>query len=247
VLRLYQDIYRRSDEMRQSATVGVGEFERWAGLAAATAAAVYGLSRRNAAGMFLAAGAVPLAYRSLSGHWPGFGNGSVEQGGYSPNDTRVALSGDRGVHVRESVRIERPIEEVYRFWRDLENLPTFMAYLESVTDLGQGRSHWCAKGPAGVAVEWDAEIINDVPNKVIGWRSLPDSDVVTAGSVNFSEVRGGRATQLDVHLQYAPPAGKAGALVASMMGREPSQTIREDLRRVKNLLEAGEIPRTDVY
>ena len=100
-----------------------------------------------------------------------------------------------------------------------------------------------AAGPAGLAVEWDAEIINEVENKLIAWRSLPGSDVVTAGSVNFDAARGGRSTQVSVHLQYAPPAGKAGALVASLFGREPSQTIREDLRHFKQLLEAGEIPR----
>jgi len=89
-------------------------------------------------------------------------------------------------------------------------------------------------------VEWDAEIINEVENKVIGWRSLPGADVVTAGSVNFSSTPDGRGTDVSVHLQYEPPAGKAGAFVASLFGREPSQTIHEDLHRVKGLLEAGE-------
>jgi uncharacterized membrane protein len=116
-----------------------------------------------------------------------------------------------------------------------------MEYLDRVDDLGNGRSHWVAKGPAGKTVEWDAEIINEVENKVIGWRSLSDADVPIAGSVNFDAVRNGRATQLSVRLQYAPPAGRAGAFVAMLFGREPSQTIREDLRRLKQLLEAGEI------
>jgi uncharacterized membrane protein len=145
--------------------------------------------------------------------------------------------------VRESIRLEVTLEAVYRFWRRLENLPQFMTHLERVTETGEGKSHWVASGPAGLAVEWDAEIINEVENQVIAWRSLPGSDVVTAGSVNFDAVRGGRSTQVSVHLQYAPPAGKAGALVASLFGREPSQTIREDLRHFKQLLEAGEIPR----
>jgi uncharacterized membrane protein len=118
-----------------------------------------------------------------------------------------------------------------------------MRYLERVTESADGRSHWVAAGPAGVAVEWDAEIINEVENKLIAWRSLAGSEVVTAGSVNFDTVRGGRSTQVSVNLQYAPPAGKAGAMVASLFGREPAQTIREDLRHFKQLLEAGEIPR----
>jgi uncharacterized membrane protein len=111
-----------------------------------------------------------------------------------------------------------------------------MAHLESVTDLGGGRSHWVAKGPAGSRVEWDAEIINEVDGKVIGWRSLPGSDVVSAGSVNFSPVSAGEC-ELSVHLQYEPPAGRVGAAAAMILGREPSQTIREDLRHVKRILE----------
>src|SRR5205085_739152 len=127
--------------------------------------------------------------------------------------------------------------------RRLENLPQFMAHLDQVTETSDSRSHWAARGPAGLAVEWDAEIINEVENKVLGWRSLPGSDVATAGSVHFHAARGGRSTQVTVHLQYAPPAGKAGAFLASLFGREPSQTIREDLRHFKQLLEAGEVPR----
>jgi uncharacterized membrane protein len=147
------------------------------------------------------------------------------------------------VHVRESIRLEVPLAEVFRFWRRLENLPRFMTHLERVTESSGGKSHWVAVGPGGLAVKWDAEIINEVENKLMAWQSLPGSDVVTAGSVNFASARAGRSTEVSVHLQYAPPAGKAGALIASLFGREPSQTIREDLRRFKQLLEAGEIPR----
>jgi uncharacterized membrane protein len=118
-----------------------------------------------------------------------------------------------------------------------------MEHLERVDDLGNNRSHWIAKGPGGRKYEWDAEIINEIPNKVIGWRSLPGSDIVTAGSVNFDRVRNGSATQLSVSLQYAPPAGRFGKVIAQVLGDEPSQTIREDLRRLKWILEAGEVPR----
>jgi uncharacterized membrane protein len=118
-----------------------------------------------------------------------------------------------------------------------------MTHLHRVTETGDGTSHWVAAGPAGLVVEWEAEIINEVENRVLAWRSLPGSDVVTAGSVNFEAIRGGRGTQVSVHLQYAAPTGKVGALVASLFGREPAQTIREDLRHFKQLLEAGEIPR----
>jgi uncharacterized membrane protein len=216
----------------------VRDIERWASLATATTVVAYGLARRTVPGVCLAFAATPLAYRGLVGEWPRFRNGRLASG-----DTRAALAGERGIHVRESIRVERPLAEVYRFWRQFENLPRFMTHLERVTDLDNGRSHWVARGPGPLRIEWDAEIINEVENKVIGWRSLPGSDVVTAGSVNFSTVRGGRSTQVSVHLQYAAPGGRAGALVATIAGRDPSHAIREDLRRVKQLLEAGEIPR----
>jgi uncharacterized membrane protein len=156
-------------------------------------------------------------------------------------DTRVALAGPRGVRVKDAIRLERPIEEVFSYWRRLENLPTFMTHLARVDATSPTRSHWVAKGPGGMRVEWDAEIINEIENSLIAWRSLPGSEVATAGSVNFSAVRAGRSTQVTVNLQYAPPAGKAGDLVASLFGRAPSQTIREDLRVLKQRLEAGEI------
>jgi uncharacterized membrane protein len=197
-----------------------------------------GTSRRAAVGALLGVSCAPLLYRGLTGHWP-----SVLDGLTAPDNTKAALGDTRGVHVRESIRLEVPLAEVYGFWRRLENLPRFMAHLDRVTETSENQSHWVAVGPAGLVGEWDAEIINEVENKRIAWRSLPGSDIVTAGSVNFDAVRAGRSTQVSVHLQYAPPAGKAGALVASLFGREPSQTIREDLRHFKQLLEAGENPR----
>jgi uncharacterized membrane protein len=212
--------------------------EKWLALGTGALLLVFGASRRSPAGAWLAVSSAPLLYRGLTGHWP-----AIVDGSFQPDDTRVALGGERGVHVRESIRLERPVADVYRFWRRLENFPRFMAHLRHVAETPDGTSHWVADGPAGLAVEWDAEIINEVEDKVLAWKSLPGSDVVTAGSVNFREVRGGRGTQVSVHLQYAPPAGKAGALIASLFGREPSQTIREDLRRFKQLLEAGEISR----
>lgn len=193
----------------------------------------YGALRRSQARPWIAAAAVPFLYRGISGRWP-----LVPRGNH---DTKRALGGSRGVRVREAIRLEMPIHDVYTFWRRLENLPHFMRHLSSVREDGRGRSHWVANGPAGLAVEWDAELINEEQDRVIAWRSLPGSDVTTAGSVTFATARGGRATQVTVTLQYEPPGRKAGALVAALFGREPSQTIREDLRRLKQILEAGEI------
>jgi uncharacterized membrane protein len=232
------DTTANPSDFEQTSEPSIRQIERWGALAAAAAVIGYGVSRRSTAGLLLAAGAAPLAYRGVTGRWPA----GLESLLGSSGDTREALSGQRGVKVRESIRLECPVEEVYRFWSRFENLPTFMENLAEVTDLGGGRSHWVARGPGGVRVEWDAEIINEIQNKVLAWKSLPGGDVVSAGSVTFEPARGGdRGTQLTVTLQYDPPAGKFGALVASAFGSEPSQTIREDLRRLKQLLEAGEI------
>ena len=216
----------------------VDQLQRWGALAAAAAVIGYGVTRRSIPGLLMAAGAAPLAWRGATGRWPAACAALVSSSG----ETREALSGPRGIRVRESVRLECPIEEVYRFWSRFENLPTFMPNLAEVTDLGGGRSHWVARGPGGVRVQWDAEIINEIQNKVLAWKSLPGGDVVSAGSVTFEPARGADSgTQLTVTLQYEPPAGKFGQLVAKAFGREPAQTIREDLRRLKQLLEAGEI------
>ena len=155
------------------------------------------------------------------------------------SDTRQQLGGSSGVHVEESVTVNRPVAEVYRFWRNFENLPNFMNHLESVSQREAGISHWVAKGPAGTKVEWDARIINEVDDKVIGWQSIEGSTISTAGSVNFAETP--RGTEVRVHLQYNPPAGKVGAAIAWLLGEEPSLQIREDLRRFKQLMETGEI------
>lgn len=229
----------RRDHVRRRRT-NVAELERWGSIASGAVAIAYGLSGRSRSGTWWSAAGTALVYRGLTGHCPVYSTFGVSTANGS--DTRTALGGDSGIHVHESIRLEKPVDEVYRFWRRFQNLPRFMTYLERVEDLGNGRWHWVAKGPAGMRVEWDAEIINEVENKVVGWRSLPGSRVTMAGSVNFDTVRQGQSSQVTVHLQYAPPAGRAAAFVAQLFGREPSQTIREDLRRFKQLLEAGEIP-----
>jgi uncharacterized membrane protein len=220
-------------------TLSLADAENWLALGAGALLMVIGASRRSSIGAGVALAGLPLLYRGFTGRWP-----DVLNGQRNGDSTKDALGGgDRGVHVRESIRLEVPVAEVYPFWRRLDNLPQFMSHLDRVTQTSDGKSHWVTSGPAGLKVEWDAEIINEVENKVIAWRSLPGSDVVTAGSVSFDGVRGGRSTQVSVHLQYAPPAGKAGSFIASLFGREPSQTIREDLRHFRQMFEAGEVPR----
>ena len=159
--------------------------------------------------------------------------------------TRRHLGGSRGIIVEDAITIYRPVSEVYSFWRNLENLPRFMEHLEEVQVLDRFHSHWVARGPLGMRVEWDAEVINDIPPTLLSWKSVGHSDVVSAGSVRF-KAAGEHATQVRVKLQYDPPAGKLGATVAWLIGEEPQNQIAEDLRRFKQLLETGEVQRENI-
>jgi uncharacterized membrane protein len=152
-------------------------------------------------------------------------------------DDKVA----RDVHLEISIAIEKSPEELYDFWRDFKNLPLFMRNLESVTELSQTQSHWVAKGPGGSRVEWDAEIYTEKENELISWRSLADADFVNAGSVRFQAGPEGHGTFVRVSMNYNPPAGKVGATLVQLFGAEPAQLIKEDLRRLKQIMEAGEV------
>jgi len=154
-------------------------------------------------------------------------------------------NGNRGIHAKASCIVNRTPEEVYQFWRNFRNLPRFMRHLESVEDYGDGRSHWKAKGPAGMEVEWDATIVADVPNEVITWRSLENSDVDNAGAVRFERAPGNRGTIIKVNLEYNPMAGPLGAAVAKLFGEEPEQQLDDDLRRFKQVMEIGEVVVSD--
>jgi uncharacterized membrane protein len=153
--------------------------------------------------------------------------------------------GNQGIHAKASCIVNRSPDEVYRFWRNFENLPRFMKHLDSVQETGEGRSHWVATGPAGTTVEWDATIIADVPGEVITWRSLENSDVDNAGAVRFEAAPGNRGTIVKVNLQYNPPAGVVGATFAKLFGEEPEQQLDDDLRRFKQVMEVGEVVVSD--
>jgi len=212
----------------------VGDAERWMTFAAAAALAGWAIRRRQRESWALGAMSAALFYRAATGYCPAYHAAGIST---STSDTRRALAGSAGVHVLDEVIVNRPIGEVYGFWRNLENLPRVMQHLESVTDLGSGRSRWVARAPLGMHVEWDAQINHEEPNKVIGWRSVEGSTVVSAGSVNFDEVEGG--TRVRVKLQYSPPGGKLGAWLAWAFGEEPSLQVRDDLERFKSFMEAG--------
>ena len=215
------------------------DLQRFVALGNGVVLLLFGMKKRSLAGVCLAAASAPLLYRGLTGRWPVL-PGTGDRSDRKAAEALGALESGGGLKVRDAVQLELPVEEVYGYWRQLDNLPRFMKHLVSVTENGGQHSHWVASGPGGVRVEWDAELIEDVPNQRLAWRSLPGSEIDTSGSVQFDRVRGDRSTQVTVDLRYAPPAGQLGALIASLFGRAPSQTIREDLRRFKQILEAGE-------
>ena len=202
--------------------IPAGGFARWAPLVGGVGLAMLGLSRRSRAGLFLGAAGGYLIYH----------------GATAKTDPMANVA-------RSSIVIDAPTAEIYRFWRNFENLPIFMHHLDSVTDLGNGRSEWIAIGPMGTRVQWTAEIVNEREGEFIAWRSLPDSEVNVDGFVAFSKATGNRGTLVEAMINFRPPAGAAGRIAARLMGKDPSFMMRNDLRRLKALLETGEIPTTE--
>lgn len=206
--------------------------QRLIGGAAGGALVLMGLRKRGVLGLGIAAVGGYLAYRAATGNDPvmkaaGLGSGPASS---------------KPIFVEHSVVIERPPQQVYDFWRKLDNLPQIMSHLEEVTQLDAKRSRWVAKAPLGTHVEWEAEIVNDKPGERIGWHSLPGATVDNAGSVQFEGMPGGNSTRVHVALSYRPPAGPLGAAVAKLFGEEPSQQIAEDLQKFKQSFE-GSAPR----
>lgn len=229
--------------VKQRQTQNVHDYERYASVIGGGALAVYGLTRGSLGGFALALLGGGLLYRGTTGHcnvYEAMGVNTAEKG----QKSGAAVSKDRGIHVNKTVTINRSPEELYSFWRNFENLPRFMNHLESVKVTSDNRSHWVAKAPAGSTVEWDAEIINEKENELIAWRSLEGADVDNSGSVRFQKAQNGQGTEIKVEIQYTPPGGILGAAFAKLFGEEPQQQVDGDLRRFKQLMEAGEIPTT---
>lgn len=155
--------------------------------------------------------------------------------------TGGSLHGE-GVIIHRAVTIRRAPEEVYDFWRRLENLPRFMSHLDSVTDLGEGRSRWEARTPGGIPMQWEARITADEPGQRLAWETLPGANVRHQGEVTFQPAPGDDETELHVEMAYAPPGGGVISAVAELLNAITSQQVKEELRACKQILEAGEIP-----
>jgi uncharacterized membrane protein len=238
--------YGETTDQAPSAGINVGQTERNISMAVGVALGVAGLAKPlTLRGLVEIGLGVALIQRGLTGHCKLYG-----ALGLNTADTSGEPSAEpedyfrRAIHVQHQVTILKPASELYQFWRNLENLPRFMEHLKAVKCQDGCRSHWVAKGPLNTSIEWDAEIINEEPDRLIAWQSTGDAEVDNSGSVRFIDA-GDRGTEVQVTLDYIPPVGKLGAMVAKLFGEEPDQTVKEDLRRFKALMEAGEVPTTD--
>lgn len=232
--------------------VNVGEAERYASILGGIALLLLGIARRGLGGLFLGGIGAAVIRRGVSGHCPLYRNMGVS----TAHTTRAGVPDNVGTRVERSITINRPREEVFDFWRDFQNLPRFMGQIERIDLLDGARSHWVAragrptagrsKRPAQAVrtVEWDARIINEIPRELIAWESLPGAQVQSAGSVRFEPAPGGRGTELKIVFEYNLPGRTLGIIAAKLFGEAPGRQLEEDLNRLKQLLEAGEVTTT---
>lgn len=218
---------------RPADSANVSDAERWSSLIGGGALVLMGLKERSLRGALMAIAGGGLAYHGAMGE-------------KSLKDTVTDATGAKEMRVEKSATIaNKSPEELYNFWHNFENLPTFMKHLKSVTVINDTRSHWIANAPMGNSVEWDAEIIRDEPNHLIAWASVEGADIENSGFVRFQPGPIGRGTEVKVVMEYSPPGGAVTAALTKLFGEAPEQQIGDDLRRFKMLMEAGEIATTE--
>jgi uncharacterized membrane protein len=218
--------------------INVARPERW--LSALTGAGLlyYGIRRRSWGGTLVAALGAKLLLRGFFGTSLIYRFLGINTAESYADAKRAAASGEFGAE--KSIAIDRSPEEVYRFWRNFENLPRVMKHLKSVRAIDGKRSHWVVKAPAGVEIEWDAEITEDRENRRIAWRSSEGSEIRNDGVVLFEPLTGDRTTELRVRLRYTLPAGRTGKAFAKLFGKDPDRILDEDLRLFKSMMETRE-------
>ena len=223
------------NQVRSALDRNIPDAERIGSVVAGAALLIGGASRRSWGGLFLALAGSALLLRGSTGHCLLYKQLGINS---RKLNAETGVPGNKGINVEKTVTIRRSPQELYRFWRDLENLPRFLEHVKSVREIDERRSHWIVKGPAGSEVEWTAQIITDRQGELIAWESLPGAEVQNAGSVRFEPLEDGSSTEVKVALQYQPPAGVLGAVVAKFFGEDPAQQLDEDLGRLKELAES---------
>ena len=227
-----------NQDRRGARAINMGDTERWVSLLLGGGLLALGLKQGIRDGLMLAITGGALLYRGATGQCPFYKVVGIDTSSGRPRPA-VSVPHGRGVKVESSVLINKSSEELYNYWRDLENLPRFMDHVVSVKGEGDQRSHWVVKTLGNAEISWDAEIVNDIPNELIAWRTVENSDVDHAGSVRFEPT--GSVTRVKVIMEYRPPAGKLGVGLAKIFGQEPRQMIDGDLRRFKQLMESAHI------
>lgn len=220
--------------------VNIHSWERLGSILLGGGMVLSGLLRGKASGLVMTLLGSGMVYRGMTGHCYLYGALGIDT---TPHRPSTSVSAQQGYKFETRIAIQRSPEDLFRFWRNLENLPTIMNHLVSVRQTDERRSHWVAQGPLGSTVEWDAEINNERENELIAWRSLEGSQVDTAGSIHFERLPNDQGTMLRISLKYNPPAGKVGANLAGLLGAGLEDQLREDLGRFKRMMEAGESPR----
>jgi len=221
------------DDVRaqRSDDVNLAAVERGISAACGTLLVLSGLRRRS---LPMLIGGSALIYRGATGVCPVYRAIESQAGG--------PLSD--GLRIEESITVNKPPEFVYALWRRLENLSRFMSHIESVTVTVGNQSHWVAKLPAPLRLEWDAEIVDEQENKKLSWRSLPGSRIDHSGTVFFHFVPNRNSTEVKAILTFKPPAGSVGASIARLLNFLTKSQIRSDLRAFKAVAETGEKPTT---
>lgn len=222
-------IINSSETQPQSLT----DTEKWASIVGGSAMVLFGLQQRSLRGVLTAIAGGSLAY-----------HGATAEKSLT-DKVSDAVGINQSLKVEKTVTIRKSAEELYNYWHNFENLPTFMKHVKSVTVTDGTRSHWIANAPLGQSVEWDADIIKDEPNHLIAWASAENAEVNNSGFVRFSPAPGNRGTEVKVVLEYDIPGGRVSAAIAKLFGEEPEQQIGDELRRFKQLMEAGEIATTE--
>jgi uncharacterized membrane protein len=224
---------RELDSVREELYHNVPSNERIGSIAAGAALIGLAIWKRSLGTMLLAAGGAALIHRGVTGHCHIYEKLGINS---RQLNAETGVPGNKGIKINEEITIHRPATDIYRFWRQPENLARFMEHVKSVEEIDDLRSRWVVTGPAGTDLEWMATILTDHEDELISWESLPGAEVQNAGSVRFEPVDHD-TTRVRVTLQYQPPAGVLGAAVAKWFGEAPDQQLREDLGRLKQLLE----------
>lgn len=243
-------IRRVSRDTSVAAHKNVSDAERVISVAAGAALAVYGLDRHDVRGGLLAIVGAELVRRGASGHCLVYDALNVSTASDAthhglhrdlPASAAATVRASRAVRIEHRLTVMRPAAELYAFWREPANVPRVIEFIESVETVSDTAARWRARGPGGITIEWEAQIINDIPNELLAWKSVGDADIPNAGSIRFRAAPDAEGTEVRLVLEYEPPAGHLGAWIAKVVKEDPDEQLRTALRRFKQLAETGEV------